>query len=288
MYRKQIYKSWFLMPALIIYFVLFILPVLAGIGYSFTNWNALSPNIRFIGLRNYRDIFNPHNAYTLAIINTFRFTIGASIGKMTLGLLLALFLNRSFRSQSLLRGVYFMPFAVSSLILGIVFSSILAPNGLLNEALRFIGLDSITRGWLVNRDTALNAIIAVDIWRSVGLNMVIFIAGLQMIDKEYYEAASLDGAGPIAAFWHITWPLLRPSFAISLILNTIHGLRVFDLVMALTDGGPGNTTQVVSTFVFRTFSMGVFGLSNALSTVLFVIIAVITVCTFKLIAPKEN
>ena len=288
MYKKQVYGTWFLLPALVVYSILFIIPVLAGIGYSFTNWNSFSPEVRFVGLRNYRDMFNPNNAYTLAIVNTFRFTIVATLGKMSIGLLFALFLNRPFRSHQVMRGVYFMPFAVSSLIIGIVFSSILAPNGLFNEALRAIGLDSLTRGWLVNRDTALNAIIAVDIWRSVGLNIVIFLAGLQMIDKEYYESASLDGAGAFASFWYITWPFLRPSLTISLILNTIHGLRVFDMVMALTNGGPGNATQVVSTFVFRTFSMGAFGLSNALSTFLFLVIAIITICTFKLIAPKES
>ena len=130
MYKRQIYRTWFLMPALILYVVLFILPVLAGIGYSFTNWNAMNAELKFVGLRNYMEIFNPENAYLLAIKNTVVFTVFATLGKILCGLGLALFLNRPFKSQQLMRGVYFMPFAVSSLIIGMIFTSILASKGI--------------------------------------------------------------------------------------------------------------------------------------------------------------
>lgn len=288
MYKRQIYRTWFLMPAFILYVVLFIIPVLTGIGYSFTNWNALNGEMRFIGLRNYAEIFNPDNAYMLAIRNTLLFTVFATLGKIILGLLLALFFNRSFKSQQLMRGVYFMPFAISSLIIGMIFTSILAPKGILNEFLRSIHLGTVAKSWLTNRQTALGAVIAVEIWKSVGLNMVIFLAGLQMISKEYYEAAQLDGATAFGQFRYITWPFLQPSVTINVILNTIHGLKVFDIVMSLTDGGPGNTTQVISTFVFKTYGMGAYGLSNALSTFIFLLTTVIALATLRLIAPKEG
>lgn len=287
MYKKRIYRSWFTMPAFILYFVLFIIPVIFGIGYSLTNWNAMSSEIKFVGLRNYLEIFNPDNAYLLAIKNTLTFTICASVGKIAIGLALALFFNRKFRTQNLMRGVYFMPYAISSLIIGMIFTSILDPDGILNTGLRAIGLDAITKSWLTNRSTALGAVIAVEIWKSVGLNMVIFLAGLQMIDKEYYEAAQLDGANAIAQFRYITWPFLRPSITTNVILNIIHGLKVFDIVMSLTDGGPGNTTQVISTFVFKTYGMGAYGLSNALSTFIFILTMLIALAALKLIAPKE-
>ena len=158
----------------------------------------------------------------------------------------------------------------------------------MNEFLRTVGLGAIARGWLTNRQTALGAVIAVEIWKSVGLNMVIFLAGLQMIEREYYEAAQLDGASAIDQFRYITWPFLRPSVTINVILNTIHGLKVFDIVMSLTNGGPGNTTQVISTFVFKTYGMGAYGLSNALSTFIFLMTTVIALSTLKLIAPKEG
>lgn len=287
MYKKQIYRSWFTMPAFILYFVLFIIPVIFGIGYSLTNWNAMSSEIKFVGLRNYLEIFNPGNAYLLAIKNTLVFTVCASVGKIAVGLALALFFNRKFRTQNLMRGVYFMPFAISSLIIGMIFTSILAPDGILNEGLRAIGLDAITKSWLTNRRTVLGAVIAVEIWKSAGLNMVIFLAGLQMIDKEYYEAAQLDGANAMAQFRYITWPFLRPSIITNVILNIIHGLKVFDIVMSLTNGGPGNTTQVISTFVFKTYGMGAYGLSNALSTFIFILTMLIALAALKLIAPKE-
>lgn len=287
MYKRKVYKTYFLMPALIIYLIFFILPVIAGIGFSFTNWNSMKADISFVGLRNYIEIFNPRNSYLLAIKNTFIFTVFATIGKIGLGLLLALFFNRKFPTQPILRGIYFMPFAISSLIIGIVFTSVLAPDGVLNAILSAVGLESITRGWLTNKSTALISVICVEIWKSIGLNMVIFLAGLQMIDRDYYEAAALDGAGKLALFRYITMPFLLPSITINLILNTIHGLKVFDIVMALTNGGPGNATQVINTFVFKTYGMGAYGLSNALSTFIFIVTTLIALATLKLIAPKE-
>lgn len=287
MYKRKVYKTYFLMPALIIYLIFFIFPVIAGIGFSFTNWNSMKADISFVGLRNYIEIFNPRNSYLLAIKNTFIFTVFATIGKIGLGLLLALFFNRKFPTQPILRGIYFMPFAISSLIIGIVFTSVLAPDGVLNAILSAVGLESITRGWLTNKSTALISVICVEIWKSIGLNMVIFLAGLQMIDRDYYEAAALDGAGKLALFRYITMPFLLPSITINLILNTIHGLKVFDIVMALTNGGPGNATQVINTFVFKTYGMGAYGLSNALSTFIFIVTTLIALATLKLIAPKE-
>ena len=273
MYKKKIYKTWFLVPALFIYCVFFILPVVVGIGYSFTNWNSMSSEIKFVGLRNYIEIFNPKNSYLLAIKNTFVFTVFATTGKIVIGLALALFFNRPFKTQQILRGIYFMPFAISSLIIGIVFTSILAPDGVLNTILGGMGLEALARGWLTNKHTALGS--------------VIFLAGLQMIDKDYYEAAELDGAGKIALFRYITLPFLLPSITINLILNTIHGLKVFDIVMSLTNGGPGNSTQVINTFVFKTYGMGAYGLSNALSTFIFIVTTLIALATLKIIAPKE-
>ncbi len=287
MYRKKIYKTSFLMPALIVYLIFFIIPVIAGIGYSFTNWNSMSSEIHFVGFRNYMQIFDPNNSYLLAIKNTFIFTVFSAIGKIGIGLLLALFFNRKFPTQQALRGIYFMPFAISSLIIGIVFTSILAPDGALNAILTSVGLESITRGWLTNKSSALISVICVEVWKSVGLNMVIFLAGLQMIDRDYYEAAALDGAGKAALFRYITMPFLLPSITINLILNTIHGLKVFDIVMALTNGGPGNATQVINTFVFKTYGMGAYGLSNALSTFIFIVTTLIALATLKIIAPKE-
>lgn len=287
MYKKKIYKTSFLMPALIVYVIFFIIPVIAGIGFSFTNWNSMRSDIHFVGLRNYIEIFNPRNSYLRAIKNTFLFTCFSALGKIGIGLLLALFFNREFPTQRILRGIYFMPFAISSLIIGIVFTSVLAPDGVFNAILSAVGLESITRGWLTNKTTALPAVICVEVWKSIGLNMVIFLAGLQMIDRGYYEAAELDGAGKLALFRYITAPFLLPSITINLILNTIHGLKVFDIVMALTNGGPGNATQVINTFVFRTYGMGAYGLSNALSTFIFIVTTLIALATLKIIAPKE-
>lgn len=287
MQLKRIYKRSFLMPAVILYTVLFVIPCIMGIAYSFTNWNSMSQNIKFIGLQNYIDIFTSENSYVLSIKNTLIFTVFASFLKIVISLAFALFLNRDFKTQSLLRGIYFMPFAISSLIIGIIFTSVLAPDGILNIFLRVIGLGSLATSWLSNIKTALWSTIAVEIWKSIGLNMVIFLAGLQMIDKTYYEAADIDGANKWKSFLNITIPFLIPSVAINLVLNIIHGLKVFDIIVALTNGGPGSATQVINTNVFKTYSMGAYGLSTALSTIIFILTTIIAMMTFKLIAPKE-
>lgn len=285
---KKVYTPWFVLPAFVLYIAFFVIPCLGGILFSFTNWNSFSIDIRFIGLENFRSIFSASNSYAKAIWNTLVFTAFSSFGKVFFGLLLALLLNQRFRGQELLRGIFFMPFAISPLIIGIVFVSVLAPAGIFNTILRGVGLGGLARSWLSDVNTALGAIIVVEIWKSVGLNLVVFLAGLQGINKEYYEAARIDGAGAWNCFYYITLHFLMPSVTINLILNLIHGLKVFDIVMALTNGGPGNTTQVMNTLVFKTYSMGAYGLSSSLSTVLFCITMGIAALAYRIIAPKED
>ena len=175
------------------------------------------------------------------------------------------------------------------LIIGIIFTSVLHPQwGVLNEILRAVGLDFLAKNWLVDKSIAMFSVIGVETWREVGLNMVIFLAGLQMIDRTYYEAAEIDGAGFISKLRYVILPLLSSSIVVNTILNLIHGLRAFDIIFSLTGGGPGNTTEVISTAVFRTYSAGAYGLSTALNVVVFIITAIIAISTLKIITPKEE
>jgi raffinose/stachyose/melibiose transport system permease protein len=161
------------------------------------------------------------------------------------------------------------------IVVGIVFRSILHPTtGMLNEFLRSVGLDFLTQSWLTKPSIALYSIIAVDTWKGVGYIMVIMLAGLQVIPSEYYEAAQLDGASPWDEFWQITLPLLLPTLTVTTVLNLLYGLKVFDIVWVLTNGGPGYATETVYTVVFKEFSKGRYGVSTALSSLLFVIMLV--------------
>lgn len=289
MNSKKIYSSYMLIPALLLYLVLFVIPCLTAFGYSLTNWNSVSENVRFIGLENFKEILNPANDYLSSISHTIIFAIFSTLFKAVIGLALAMLLNQGLKTQELLRGVYFMPHAISPLIIGIIFTSILNPEtGVLNNFFNSIGLDFLAMNWLVDPQIALGSVIAVEVWREIGLNMVIYIAGLQMIDKSYYEAASIDGAGNWAKFIKITIPFLASSTTINLVLNTIHGLRAFDIVFSLTGGGPGNTTEVLNTAVLRAYSMGTYGLSTALGVVVFIITSVIALSALKILIPKEE
>ena len=275
MNARKVYSPAFLVPMLILYTALFIVPTLVGFGYSFTNWNSMSDVVKWVGLKNYREIFSPGSNYAQSLITTFWFTLSTVLFKGGLGLALALMLHENIKSKDALRGVFFLPNTLSPLIIGILFASILAPKGVFNDFLRFIGLGRLAKGWLTRPDTALGAVVSVECWRMIGWNMVMLLAGLQSIPKDYFEASSIDGASWWGQFRHITLPCLAPSLTIVTVLNTIHGIKSFDIVFALTGGGPGAVTEVINVLVFREFSMGRYGMSTALGIVLFAVTAVI-------------
>ena len=277
MRTSKAYTGWFLAPALILYTVLFVVPVVVGLAYSLTNWNSMSDVVRFVGLKNFREIFTAGSPYLKNLGITLVFTVFTLVVKEGCGLALALLLNGAIRSKSALRGVFFLPQTLSPLIIGIVFVSILSPSGVVNALIRLLGLDNLAHPWLVDPRFVLGTTILVESWRMIGWNMVILLAGLQAIPLDYYEAASLDGASYWGQFRKITVPLLLPSLTITAVLNTIHGLKAFDLIFALTGGGPGSLTEVLNVAVFREFSMGRYGMATALGVVVFAITAIIAV-----------
>jgi raffinose/stachyose/melibiose transport system permease protein len=205
------------------------------------------------------------------LFNTLAFTSVTVVFKTGLGLALAFLLNTRFPSRNVLRTLFFSTYTLSPLIIGIVFVSILSGHGPLNAILTSLGFESLTHFWLSEPNTALAATMAVEVWRMLGWNMIIFLAGLQMIPKDYYEAAEIDGASRWVQLRRITIPFLMPSIIVAVVLNTIHGLKVFEIVYALTGGGPGSLTEVINTQVFREFADGRYGMSNALAVVVFVL-----------------
>ena len=271
---KSRYPLYFAMPALAVYLVFVIVPAVTGIGYSFTDWNAYRKSVNFVGVENFAEIFSPDENYLLFIRNTLVFTVVTIILKTVLALALALLLNNSIkRLAHLYRVLIFLPAILPTLIVALIFKSILHPsNGLLNQTLRAVGLDILTQRWLVDPAIALFSVIGVDTWKGVGYIMVILLAGLQSIPRDYYEAAEIDGANAWQKLRYVTIPMLMPAIAVVTALNVLYGLRVFDIVYALTNGGPGYATEVLYTVIFKAFSQGQYGLGTALSTVLLVIL----------------
>ena len=289
MYKKKYYGMQFVIPALLLYTVFYIIPTIAGVVISFTDWNITRPGLHFIGLQNYINIINSKGGpYLASITHTFLFTFFTVILKTALGLGLALLLNKGLKSRYVFRTIFFLPYALAPLIIGITFVSVLKPAGPLNQILSAIGLESLTNSWLTQKDTALASTMGVEIWRMAGWNMMILLAGLQMIPEEFYEAASIDGAGAFKKFTSITLPFLRTSLTTVVVLNTIHGLRVFDIIYSLTGGGPGGLTEVINTQVFKEFGLGRYGMANALNVVAFIITVVIALSMQKIMRGKQN
>ena len=273
MKKSKISPRYFALGALMIYSILFVLPGLIGVGYSFTDWSAYSDELHFVGFANFKIVFSADENYMKIITNTLSFTIITTLLKNALGLILAILLTKSIKLLNMHRSIMFMPSVLSTLIIGMIFKSILDPkSGFLNTFLRSIGLDFLAMKWLATSELAFGSVMAVDIWRGVGYIMTILIAGILSISSDYYEAASIDGANGWQGFWYITFPLLLPTLATTTVLNVIYGLKVFDMVYALTNGGPGKaTTEVLYTAVFKKFGTGQYAVGTALSSVMFII-----------------
>lgn len=272
---KKTYPYYFLVGALLLYAVFIVVPGLIGVFYSFTDWSSIPGPINFVGLDNFKTIFSSGESYSIAIKNTLIFTVVTVIFKTIIGLLLALVLAEGIKGKNVHRAIIYMPAILSMLVTGLIFKSVLNPEtGLLNTFLGAVGLAPLQQQWLTDPSIAFGSIIAVDIWRGTGYIMTILLAGLQSIDKSYYEAASIDGANWWVQLKSITIPLLMPSITVTTVLNLFYGLKVFDIVYALTNGGPGHVTEVLYTVVFQEFALGRYAVGTALSSVLLVVMSI--------------
>lgn len=286
--KRSVYPLYFIVPAVLLYVTFFIIPSLAGIGYSFTDWSSYSTDISFVGMENFQKIFSPSERYVVYLANTLIFAVLTIILKTVLGLGLAVLLHDGVkRFVNLYRVLLYLPVVLPTLIVALIFRSILNPaTGLLNTTLRSLGLDALALPWLVDPRIALYSVIGVDTWKGVGFITIILLAGLQTIPKEYYEAARIDGANAWNRFRHVTIPMLMPAILVVTVLNVLYGLRVFEMVYALTNGGPGYATEVIYTEIFKAFSRGQWGLGTALSSVLFVILVVAGYFVIRLLERK--
>lgn len=275
MNKNKIYKTSFAIPAVLLYSILFILPVLLTFYYSLTNWNAIKlsgETAKFIGFANFKKIFQDPELFGV-IVRTIWYAFVTTIFKNVLGFLLALGLHEGLKSKQALRAVFFLPSMLSPLIIGLIFGSLLMTNGFINQFLSAIGLESITKAWLTTTSTALPSAMMVDIWKQMGFNMVIYLAGLQLIDGSYYEAASMDGANAFQKLVYITLPRMVPSIIINLLLNMSAGLKTFDIIFVLTGGGPNGSTELINTMVFKQFGQKLYGMSAAYGVIVFAITA---------------
>ncbi len=289
MNSKKLYPWYFAAGAALVYFLLCFLPGVLGIGYSFTDWNNFTTEVNFVGLDNYKQIFEGNSEYITYILNTVMFTVVTTAAKTIVGLALALLLTQKFiKCKNFQRMIIFSLQVMSYLVVGLVFKSMLHPTtGFLNNFLRSIGLDALAKNWLTDLNLVFPSVMTVDTWKGMGYIMVVVIAGLMSISPEYYEAASIDGANFFQKFRCITLPLLKPVLVNVTVLNVTYGLRVFDMIYALTNGGPGNATGVINTAVYKEFSKGNLAMGTTLSSVLFFFMLAILYFIIKSMENKE-
>ena len=273
-----------LLPALILLGVFVVAPVAYGLYLSLLRWNGFEPPV-FVGLDNYVRLWERDRIFRQALSNNVVFAVAVVVGKNVLGLFLALLLNQRLRGSVLFRTALFLPVTMSFVVIGLLWSWIYNPTfGLLDAGLNAVGLGELSRPWLSDPTTALWAIIAVDIWKWTGFHMVLYLAGLQTIPRELYEAATLDGAGRWRQLFDVTLPMLAPVTFVNVLL-AMNGafVRNFDLVYVMTGGGPNNQTEVVLThMVAEAFRQGNLGYSAAMGYVLFAIVAVISAVYIRL------
>lgn len=276
MNKKRIYPMYFLALPLLVFTVFFLIPSTIGYLYAFTNWNPYVEQITFIGLDNFIELIGNRNL-TTAFINTVIIAVVKTVVVTVIGILLAELLNRGFRTTNLLRTVYFIPVIFSALIVGLIFSGLFdAQNGAINTMLINLGMEDAAIGWLGRRWSAMFVIISAEIWRSVGYGVVITLAALQSIPKDYIEAASVDGATGWYKFSRITLPLIMPAVNVNMLFSLIYGLKMFDLILILTGGGPGHDTESFGTLILSEMSRDRYAQSvtiNLVFTVLLVVVA---------------
>lgn len=288
--KWQVYLTgyWMILPALVLYALFVIYPVGRGFWVSLHRWDGLSEMI-WIGFDNYGFVMRDE-VFWLAMKNTFLFAIVVTIAKNVLGLLLALILNQKIRGQTFFRAAVFMPVTFSFVVIGVLWSWIFNPIfGLLNFLLESTGLEFLIQGWLSDPDIALWSVMWVDVWKWTGFHMVLFLAGLQGIDKEYYEAAAIDGAGPRQSFLFITLPLLRQVLAVSVFLSLLGAfVSNYDVVSVMTGGGPFHSTEVAMTWIVgTTFRFARVGKANAMSMILFGFVVVVGFVQFIIMTRRS-
>jgi len=245
-------------------------------------------DVNLVGFKNYIEIFTSNKNYLSGISNTLMFTVISNIIKLIPALFLAILLTEGLKAKGLYRTILYLPSILPYVIIGLTFKSILNyNNGLLNAVLEALHLGFLKQKWLSDLDVVWKSVFGVDAWRGIGYVMTIFIAGLSAIPKSYYEAAQIDGANFWQRLRHITLPMLSGSMMINLVFGITYGLKVFDIIYVLTNGGPGHATEVITTYSYQLYSSGNYGMSTALSTILLLITAVIGVFIVKRMGKQE-
>jgi len=284
--QRRVIPYLFIAPNMIVFTVFVFVPIVFSFYMSLNEWSLIGDPI-FIGLGNYVDLAQDADFWT-AFLNTLVYTVGTVPTSMALGLAVAVGLNRKLPGRALLRSIYFVPVIISLVATALIASWMFNDNyGVVNNALAALGLGSVP--WLSSPRWAMPSLIITTLWIRLGFNMVVYLAALQSIPTELYDAARVDGATGRRRFLHITWPLLRPTTFLLLILNVIYSLHVFDLIYVMTGGGPGFSTTVLVQYIYQqAFQESQMGYASAIGVVLYLMLLIFTVFQWWFTRQSEN
>lgn len=264
----------FCLPGFIAYCVFLIFPILMGIYYSFMDWNGISKSYNFIGFANYAKLFTDKK-FGEALLFNFRYTIMLIIGVVVISVVLALLLNKEFKGRSFFRTLYFLPAVLSMITVSLVFKQVFFY--VLPAIGKALGIEALSTNILASKQNAIYGVLFVHLWQGVALPTLLFLAGLQTIPTELYEAAAIDGANGWQQFKHITVAYLIPTLSVVLVLLVKQGLMVFDYVKSMTAGGPGTATQTIALLIYNNgFERNRYSYSIAQAIATGLIIAVIS------------
>ena len=258
----------FLLPALALYALFLLYPIVQSIRYSLYDWNGFGPLQEFVGLDNFRDVF-ADDRFRSALTHNLIIVVLSLLLQLPAALALALLLNSKIKGRAVMRTVFFAPYVLSEVVTGVVWRQILRPDGLLDQSMEGVGLGGWTQGWLSDPDVVLYSLFFIVSWKYFGFHMILMLAGLQQIPDELLEAASIDGATAWETFRYVKLPLLMPTVRVSLFLSVIGALQLFDMVWVTTKGGPIGASSTMSTYLYDRFRDSRFGFASAVSIVIF-------------------
>ncbi|MGD7043268.1 carbohydrate ABC transporter permease [Jeotgalibacillus proteolyticus] len=284
-FRKNKSLFLFLLPGLILYSIFFIVPTINAVIYSFTDWDGLSPDFNVVGFDNYVNIISNDSIFLKAFVNNIKFMLFVLIFQTLFSLIFAMFLIKNTKTNIFLRALYFFPTILSSVSVAFIWTFIYDPGiGVLNTVLDSINLGFLKQSWLGNQDLAIFSVAVTQVWFHTGQMLIIFVAGLQAIPKDLYEVADMEGARKWDRFRFVTWPMIAPSATIVMAYTTIQSFKAFDLIFAMTRGGPNYSTEILATLIYSTaFRSFEFGYASAQSVIFMIVIALITVAQFRLL-----
>jgi len=278
----------FVGPAIILFVLFLLVPIIIACGLSLFSWDALSLP-KFVGLNQYIRMFTLDTTFIVALKNTLFFLVTSLISQSLLGLIIAIALTNLPKFSNVFKNIFYMPAVLSSAAVGLTWACIFNPTmGALNNLLKALGLANLQHLWLVDPKSAMWCIAFVCLWEFTGSTMILYMAAIQGIPGSLYEASYIDGASKIRCIWNITLPLIKPMIKTSIILNSIGSLKFFDLIYTMTYGGPNHQTEVIASHLYhRSFQMFEYGYGDALSVILLILCVLTTLIVNKCIKTEN-